>query len=52
MTKETRAGYMATSILEEMCLEYIESYTEDRKFVGDVKYLVSHENLKRYNRYD
>jgi hypothetical protein len=49
MTKETRVGYMATSILEEMCLEYIRAHTKEGKFIGDVKYLDVYINLKRYN---
>ena len=49
MTDEARVGYRATSILEEVCMEYIRAHTENGRFIGDVKYLVAYDNLKRYN---
>lgn len=49
MTNETRVGFMATSILEGMCLDYIKSHTVNGKYEGDVGYLISYDQLKRYN---
>ena len=49
MTEETRVGFKATSILEEMCLEYIKAHTKNGKFVGDVKYPIDYNNLIKYN---
>jgi len=49
MTQEKKVGYMTTSILEEMCLEYVKAHTVNGKFVGDVNYLIAYDNLRRYN---
>ena len=49
MTKETRVGFMATSILEEICGNYIVALTRDGKFEGDVHYLKMYQELKKYN---
>jgi hypothetical protein len=50
-SKETdvRVGYAITSVLESMCLEYIQANTVNGKFEGDVHYLIAYDNLKRYN---
>ena len=50
MTKETRAGYMATSTLEEECRDYIRKSTVNGKYTGDVHYLHVYENLVKYNK--
>lgn len=49
MTKETRVGYMTTSVLEEMCFEYIKTFTVNGKFIGDFKYLAVYDSLNKYN---
>ncbi len=48
--EETRVGYMATSILEDLCLDYIKASTINGKFMGDVHYLVQYDALKKYNQ--
>lgn len=50
-SKETgvRVGFAMTSVLESMCLEYIQANTKNGKFEGDVHYLITYDNLKRYN---
>jgi hypothetical protein len=48
--EETRVGNMATAVLEEVCRDYIGSFTVDGKFVGEVKYLIIHESLRKYNQ--
>ena len=50
MTDETRVGFMATSVLEEMTLDYVrKSVDEKGRYVGDVRYLTAYDNLKNYN---
>jgi len=46
---ETQVGYMATAILEEMCIDYIKAHVRDGKFTGDVHYLIAYDSLRRYN---
>jgi hypothetical protein len=46
---ETRVGYMVTSFLEELCLNYIKANVGDGKFTGDVHYLIAYDSLRRYN---
>lgn len=52
MTNETRVGFMATSMLEEFCSEYIASFTIKGKFEGDVKYLDLYKMFADYNNQD
>jgi hypothetical protein len=49
MTNETRVGYRATSVLEEICLNYITALTINGKFEGDVHYTEIYQKLKDYN---
>jgi len=46
---ETQVGYVTTSILEEMCLDYIKAHVRDGKFTGDVHYLITYDSLRKYN---
>ena len=53
--KETRVGYVTTSILEELCKEYIDKHTIithqlKRQYVGETKYLIAYKSLVEYNR--
>ena len=50
MTNETRIWHVTTSVLEEACLDYIKLHTMNGKFIGDVRYLISYQNLNEYNR--
>lgn len=49
MTEETRVGFMETAILEEICLDYIKTFTIEGRFEGDVKYLDLYKKLVDYN---
>lgn len=49
MTEETRVGFKATSILEEMCVDYLRTHTTNGKFTGDWGYCVVYGSLRRYN---
>lgn len=46
---DSRVGYAATSILEELTLDYIKAYTINNEYKGDVKYLLVYQQLKNYN---
>ena len=52
--KETRVGYVTTSILEELCKDYIDTHTIitdklKKKYVGDPNYLIMYQTLREYN---
>jgi len=46
---DTRVGFGATSILEDMCKEYILAMTKNGHFEGDVSYLAKYLELVKYN---
>ena len=52
--KETRVGYVTTSILEELCKDYIDAHMVitdklKKKYVGDPNYLIMYQTLREYN---
>ena len=57
--KESAVGYATTSILEDMCKEYIDHHTIRvmntklqivRQYIGDPQYLTAYKKLVEYNR--
>jgi len=50
MTKETRVGYMITSILEDMVKDYITAHIIKGIYTGEFKYLQDYQRLREYNK--
>ena len=46
---DSRVGFGATSILEDLLREYISTYTINKRFVGDLHYLGVYEQIVLYN---
>ena len=49
MSKETRPGFMSTSIIQGFLEDYIKAFTIDSKYVGKQKYLGDYNRLRLYN---
>ena len=48
MILETRVGYMAVSILKDLTLDYIEAFTINNKYLGELHYLIMYQQFERY----
>lgn len=47
---ETRVGYVAVSILQDITLDYIKAHTNNDQYVGNIKYLISYQQFEKYLR--
>lgn len=50
-TSETRVGHMTTSVLQDMCSDYIRAFTVNGRFTGDVHYLIQYNALREYDEH-